>query len=82
MMYPVDPKMLIQMIRQGQNPQQIMLNLLEQQASSTPLGKNLIDLAKQNKTAEIEQIARNLARERGIDYDKEFNAFKQKLGLK
>lgn len=76
---PID---IMSMIRQGQNPQQIMLNLLEQQASSTPLGKNLIDLAKQNKTAEIEQIARNLARERGIDYDKEFNAFKQKLGLK
>ena len=79
---PVNPIDIMSMIRQGQNPQQIMLNLLEQQASSTPLGKNLIDLAKQNKTAEIEQIARNLARERGIDYDKEFNAFKQKLGLK
>lgn len=78
----VNPIDIMSMIRQGQNPQQIMLNLLEQQASSTPLGKNLIDLAKQNKTAEIEQIARNLARERGIDYDKEFNAFKQKLGLK
>lgn len=81
-MMQVNPIDIMSMIRQGQNPQQIMLNLLEQQASSTPLGKNLIDLAKQNKTAEIEQIARNLARERGIDYDKEFNAFKQKLGLK
>ena len=81
-MLQVNPIDIMSMIRQGQNPQQIMLNLLEQEASSTPLGKNLIELAKQNKTAEIEQIARNLARERGIDYDKEFNAFKQKLGLK
>lgn len=81
-MLQVNPIDVMSMIRQGQNPQQIMLNLLEQEASSTPLGKNLIELAKQNKTAEIEQIARNLARERGIDYDKEFNAFKQKLGLK
>lgn len=59
-----------------------MLQILEQSASSTPLGKNLIELAKQNKTSEIERIARNLAKERGIDYDTEFNAFKQKLGLK
>lgn len=81
-MLQVNPIDVMSMIRKGQNPQQIMLNLLEQEASSTPLGKNLIELAKQNKTAEIEQIARNLARERGIDYDKEFNAFKQKLGLK
>lgn len=78
----VNPIEIMSLIRKGQNPQQIMLSLLEQQASSTPLGKNLIELARQNKTSEIEKIARNIARERGIDYDKEFNAFKQKLGLK
>lgn len=78
----VNPIDILSKIRQGQNPQQIMLQILEQSASSTPLGKNLIELAKQNKTSEIERIARNLAKERGIDYDTEFNAFKQKLGLK
>ena len=25
----------------------------------------------------VEQLARNVARERGIDFDKEFNSFKQ-----
>ena len=78
----VNPIDIMSMIRNGQNPQQIMLRLLEQEASSTPLGKNLIELARQNRTSDIERIARNLAKERGIDYDKEFNAFKQKLGLK
>ena len=78
----VNPIDIMSMIRNGQNPQQIMLRLLEQEASSTPLGKNLIELAKQNRSSDIERIARNLAKERGIDYDKEFNAFKQKLGLK
>jgi hypothetical protein len=28
-MYNVDPRRLIQMIRQGQNPQQLMLSVLE-----------------------------------------------------
>jgi hypothetical protein len=28
--------------------------------ADTPLGSNLLNLAKNNKTAEIEQIARNL----------------------
>jgi hypothetical protein len=28
-MYNVDPNRLIQMIRQGQNPQQLMLSILE-----------------------------------------------------
>ena len=45
------------------------------------MGANLLNLAKGNKTAEIEQIARNIAQSRGIDFEKEFNAFKQALGI-
>jgi len=45
MMYQVDPKMLIQMIRQGNNPQQLMLSILQGQAYNNPLGKNLLNLA-------------------------------------
>lgn len=78
--YSVDPGRLIQMIKNGQNPQQLMLSILEGQARS-PLETNLLNLAKQGKTKEIEQIARNLSAERGIDFDKEFEAFKQKWGL-
>jgi hypothetical protein len=57
-----------------------MLSILEGQAHS-PLETNLLNLAKQGKTKEIEQIARNLSAERGIDFDKEFEAFRQKWGL-
>lgn len=78
--YAVDPGRLIQMIKGGQNPQQLMLSILEGQAHS-PLETNLLNLAKQGKTKEIEQIARNLSAERGIDFDKEFEAFRQKWGL-
>lgn len=78
--YAVDPGRLIQMIKGGQDPQQLMLSILEGQAHS-PLETNLLNLAKQGKTKEIEQIARNLSAERGIDFDKEFEAFRQKWGL-
>lgn len=77
----VDPRQLIQMIKNGYNPQQLMLSILEGQAG-TPMGANLLKLAREGKTAEIEQLARNLSRESGIDFDTEFNAFKQSLGLK
>lgn len=79
MNYPVDPNRLIQMIKQGQNPQQLMLSILEGQAG-TPMGANLLNLAKNGQTAEIEKIARNLCRERGVDFDQEFLAFKRMLG--
>ena len=77
-----NPNTIIQMIQSGQNPQQLILNYLEGQMQGTPLGDNLLTLAKQNRTAEIEQIARNIYSQRGLDYDKEFKAFKQQFGLK
>jgi len=79
-MYPVDPNRLIQMIKQGQNPQQLMLSILEGQAG-TPLGANLLKLARNGQTAEIEKIARNLCKERGVDFDQEFNNFRKMLGV-
>ena len=47
----------------------------------TPLGNNLINLAQQGNTQEIERIARNLMAQRGIDYDTEFAAFRKRMGL-
>ena len=79
--YQVNPNQLVQMIRQGQNPQQLMLYIL-QQNSNTPLGANLYKLAQSGNTTEIEKIARNMCRERGVDFDTEFNAFRNMIGLK
>ncbi len=80
-MTQVNPVDLIRMIKGGTNPQRLMLSVLEQRASGNPVYSNLVQLAKENKTAEIEQFARNLAQSQGIDFDKEFNAFRQNLGL-
>lgn len=80
MTYPVDPNRLIQMIKQGQNPQQLMLSILEGQAG-TPLTNNLLKLAKKGDTAEIEKIVRNLYAQQGRDFDSEFKAFKNMFGF-
>lgn len=77
----VNPAQLIQQIKQGQNPQQLMLFVLENQMKGTPIGDNLIYLAQNNRNADIEQFARNLCAQRGVDFDKEFLAFKKTLGL-
>jgi hypothetical protein len=68
-------------IKRGYNPEQIMMNVLEQRMGGTPMGDNLISLARQGNTKEIEKIARNLASQRGMDFDKEFNAFRKQFGL-
>ena len=81
-MYNVNPMMIIQAIRNGQNPQQLMLNILQNNISSTPLGSHLLQLARNGQTADIEKIVRNISKQKGIDYDTAFPAFVQMLGLK
>lgn len=73
---------LFNMIRNSNNPQQLVLMMLESRIGNTPFGKNLITLAKENQTQQIEQIARNMLKSNGKDFDKEFNEFKNNLGLK
>lgn len=77
-----NPMQVIMAIKNGQNPQQIVMNMLQERMSQTPMGQNLIALAQNNQTAQIEQIARNICNQRGIDFDKEFNSFKDSLGIK
>jgi hypothetical protein len=45
------------------------------------MGANLLNLAKNGQTAEIEKIARNLTAQRGGDFDTEFRAFKKMIGF-
>ena len=75
-----NPMQLIGMMQHSGNPQAFMLNML-QKSSGNPMIAALLSLAQQNNTQEIEQIARNIVQERGLDYDKEFEDFKQQLGL-
>lgn len=80
-MYNVNPMELISQIHQGKNPQQLMIGIMENNIKDTPMGENLLMLAKEGKSADIEQIVRNMFKERGLDFDKEFTAFKRSLGL-
>lgn len=80
-MYPVNPIQLIQMIRNGQNPQQLMLSILQGQAN-TPIGANLLQLAQNGNGAEIEKVVRNLyAQQGGTNFDEDIKAFRRMLGL-
>ena len=77
----VSPANLIAMIKQGQNPQQLMMSVLENQMQGTPLGDNLLTLAKNNQTGDIEKIVRNLFQQKGLNYDQALSNLKNVLGL-
>ena len=80
--YPVNPMQLIMQIKQGKNPQELIMNILQAGASSNPVYANLLTMAQEGRSADIEAFARNIAKEKGIDFDKEFSKFKrQYFGL-
>ena len=67
---------ILSMIKNGGNPQQIMMNLLETQMKGTPMGDNLINLAKSGNVQGIEEFARNYVKQNGKDFDQVFSAFR------
>ena len=77
----INPMQFINQIRSGQNPQQLMLNFLEQQANNNPMGQNLLNLARNNQTQDIEQFARNMFASNEQNFDSEFKKFKDTFGL-
>ena len=70
----VNPFQLIQMIKNGNNPQQLLSNIL--QNSNNPILNNAMNLAKGGNASALQQIARNLAQQRGINFDQQFANFK------
>lgn len=78
----VNPMQIIQMIRGGQNPQQLIFSMLQNQMGGTPMGNNLISMVQNGQTQDIEKFARNLLQSRGLDFDTEFSKFKSQMGIK
>ena len=65
-----------------QDPSSIVSNMVNEAAQGgNPIMQNLAELIKKGDTKEIESVVRNVAKERGLDYDKEFKAFRQMFRL-
>lgn len=61
----------------GLNPKNF---IMQQIGNSNPIFTQLFKMANANDTKGIENFARNLLKERGKDFDKEFNEFMKKIG--
>ena len=72
----INPMQLIQLIKNGNNPQQLIMNILQQQGGGNPILNNAMNLAQKGNSAGLEMIARNIAQQKGLDFDKQFANFK------
>lgn len=62
----------------GKNPQEIVMNQMLGNINN-PVLKNIINMAKNGKTQDVEQFARNLLKGQGKDFDSEFANFMKQL---
>lgn len=72
---------IIQLMRSG-NPQQFLQQVMNNsQMMQNPMIKNTVQMAQNGDTKGIEQLARNLCKEKGINADDMFNQMKNNFGM-
>ena len=67
----------MQFLRAIKNPQQFVMNMLKQ--NQDPMAIQLMQMVKNGNTNQIEQFARNICKERGMDFDKSFAEFMKQI---
>lgn len=77
----MNPMQLIQMMRGG-NPQQLLQRMMgNSQIMSNPMAKNAMQMAQKGDTKGIEQMARNLCKEKGLNADDVMKQLKNNFGM-
>lgn len=70
----MNPMQLLQnFIMKGLSPQRIVTQMV----NSNPMVTNLIKMANSGDTRGVENFARNMFKEKGRDFDKEFSEFRK-----
>ena len=71
-----------QMLGAMKNPQQFLQHIMgNNQMMQNPIIKNTVQMAQSGDTKGIEQLARNLCKEKGINADDMFNQMKNNFGM-
>lgn len=77
----MNPLSIIQMMKSG-NPQQFMQQIMgNNQIMSNPIIKNALGMVQSGNVKGVEELARNLCKEKGIQADDFVSQIKQNIGL-
>lgn len=68
-----NPMQMIKMMMGKMSPKDMAISMIKN--NSNPMLSNLIDMANNNETEKLEQFARNICKEKNIDFDKDFADF-------
>ena len=72
----------LQFMKAIRNPQEFMKNIMNNnEIMKNPMARNIIDMVQKGGVEGIEQMGRNIAKEKGIDFDKAFSDFKKQFPI-
>ena len=72
-----NPMQFMNMLRGIKNPKDAVINIIK--SNNNPMVKNLVEMAEKGNTEGVENFARNIFKEQGRDFDKEFGEFTKKF---
>lgn len=71
----------MQMLQGMRNPQQFLQQMMgNNSVMSNPMARNAMQMAQKGDSKGIEQMARNLCKEKGLNADDVFNQIKSRFG--
>ena len=77
----MNPMNFFQMLKGG-NPQQFLKQMMgNNQIMSNPMAKNAVELMQKGDAQGVEQMARNLCKEKGLNADEVMQQIKSKFNL-
>ena len=76
----MNPMQLMQLMRSGGNPQ-AMINMLRQQTGNNPILNNALNMVEKGDAKGLEQLGRNLCKEKNIDVDYALGQIRNMMGM-
>ena len=78
---PINPMQLIQMIKNG-NPKQVIMDMMKKNNGYNPVWNNALSMAEKQDSKGLEQLAKNLCKSNGINFDQMVKQVKNSIGMK
>lgn len=64
------------------NPQTMVMNMLRQQAGNNPVLNNALQMAEKGNTKGVENLVRNICKERGVDHEQIIQQAMSQFGMR
>ena len=77
----MNPFQLMGMLRNGGNPKATLMNMLRQNAGQNPMINNALGMMEKGDTAGVENMVKNLCKEKGLDPNEVMKATKNMFGM-